>query len=131
VLIWSFTPRLLTEPYVTVSRHTALDHTFDARSKYQCEQLRILSPNKTQPVLRLTYRDSVLALYPFEQARWQRAPQSIAETSVPEFPVVFDPSSNHSIVPARKIPQVIRRGSMNAPVFDRVVIQLMSAVASG
>ncbi len=32
----SFTPRLLTEPYVTVSRHTALDHTFDARSKYQC-----------------------------------------------------------------------------------------------
>ncbi len=28
-------PRLLTEPYVTLSRHTALDHSFDARSKYQ------------------------------------------------------------------------------------------------
>lgn len=84
------------------------------------EQLRILSSNKTQPMLRLTYRDSVLALHPFEQARLQRAPQSIAEVSVPEFTVVFDPSSNHSIVPARKIPQVIRRGSMDAPVFDRV-----------
>ena len=31
----NFTPRLLTEPYVTLSRHTALDHSFDARSKYQ------------------------------------------------------------------------------------------------
>ena len=84
------------------------------------EQLRILSSNKTQPMLRLTYRDSILALHPFEQARLQRAPQSIAEVSVPEFTVVFDPSSNHSVVPARKIPQVISRGSMDAPVFDRV-----------
>ena len=32
----NFTPKLLTEPYVTVSRHTALDHVFVARSKYQC-----------------------------------------------------------------------------------------------
>ena len=31
----NFTPRLLTEPYVTLSLHTALDHSFDARSKYQ------------------------------------------------------------------------------------------------
>ncbi|EOY6755758.1 hypothetical protein ACQCNH_004467, partial [Shigella sonnei] len=31
----SFTLQLLTEPYVTLSRHTALDHSFDARSKYQ------------------------------------------------------------------------------------------------
>jgi len=84
------------------------------------EQLWILFSNKTQPMLRLTYRDSVLALHPFEQARLQRAPQSIAEVSVPEFTVVFDPSSNHSIVPARKIPQVVRRGSMDSPVFDRV-----------
>lgn len=84
------------------------------------EQLRIFSSDKTQPMLRLTYRDSVLALHPFEQARLQRAPQSVAEVSVPEFTVVFDPSSNHSIVPARKIPQVVRRGSMDSPVFDRV-----------
>jgi hypothetical protein len=84
------------------------------------EQLRILSSNKTQPMLRLTYRDSVLALHPFEQARLQRGPQSIAEVSVPEFTVVFDPSSNHCVVPARKSPQVIRSGSMDAPVFDRV-----------
>ncbi len=84
------------------------------------EQLWILFSNKTQPMLRLTYRDSVLALHPFEQARLQRAPQPIAEVSVPEFIVVFDPPSNHSIVPARKIPQVVRRGSMDAPVFDRV-----------
>lgn len=31
----NFAPRLLTEPYVTVSRHTALDHALVARSKYQ------------------------------------------------------------------------------------------------
>ncbi len=31
----NFTPRKLTEPYVTLSPHTALDHSFDARSKYQ------------------------------------------------------------------------------------------------
>lgn len=84
------------------------------------EQLRTLSSNKTQPMLRLTYKDSVLALHPFEQARLQRAPQSIAEVSVPEFTVVFDPPSNHGVVPARKVPQVVRRGSMDAPVFDRV-----------
>ncbi len=84
------------------------------------EQLRVLSSNKTQPMLRLTYRDPVLAFDPFEQARLQRAPQSIAEVSVPELTVVFDPPSNHGVVPARKIPQVVCRGSMDAPVLDRV-----------
>jgi hypothetical protein len=32
----NFTPKLLTEPYVTVSRHTALHYTFDARNNSQC-----------------------------------------------------------------------------------------------
>ena len=84
------------------------------------EQLRILSSNKTQPMLGLTYRDSVLALHPFEQERLQRAPQLIAEVSAPEFTVVFDPPSNHGVVPTRKVPQVVRRGSMDAPVLYRV-----------
>ena len=84
------------------------------------EQLRILFSDKAQSMLRLTYRDSVLALHPLEQARLQRAPQSIAEVPVPEFTVVFGPPSNHGVVPAGKISQVIRRGSMDAPVFDRI-----------
>src|SRR5699024_11947569 len=36
----NFTHWLLTEPYVTLSRHTALDYTFDARNKYQCANNR-------------------------------------------------------------------------------------------
>lgn len=40
----NFTSRLLSEPYVTVSRHTALGYTFDARNIYQCANKRGLSP---------------------------------------------------------------------------------------
>lgn len=83
------------------------------------EQLRVPFSNKAQPMLRLTRRDPVLALHPLEKARLQRTPQAIAEVPVPEFAVVFDPSSDHGVVSAGKSPQVIRRGSMDAPVIEK------------
>ena len=71
------------------------------------EQVRIFSANKTQHMPRLMHRDSVLSFHPFEQARLQRAPQSIVEVPIQDFTLVFNPPSNHD-------------GSMAAPLLDRL-----------
>lgn len=60
-------PSLLMEPYVTLSRHTALDHSFDARSKYQWTNSFGYSFLTRQLSLSLPVRKSVFRQHPLEQ----------------------------------------------------------------
>lgn len=79
------------------------------------EQLWILSSNKT-PVLRLTYRYSP-ALYPFAGAIGTRSTLDNRNYGTRIYRYSIHPS-NHGVILARNIPQVIR--PMDAPVLDRL-----------
>ena len=64
--------------------------------------------------------DSVLGLHPLEQTRLHRAPQAVAEVTVPEFAVVIDPSPEYGVISLGKYPQIGSRGPVDAPALDRL-----------
>ena len=69
-------------------------------------------------MLRFLLTDPELILRPFHQSRLEYTPETIAKISVPELSIVFDPSSECSIVPFGQVLNSGSAGSMDSPTFD-------------